>query len=56
MTFVTFNSMLSIELRYYYYYHWWIQVRGSPLVLDQTEAQGAKKVFFLDWPPLISGS
>ena len=28
-------------------------MRGSPLVLDQTEAQGAEKVFFLDGPPYL---
>ena len=38
---------------------WWIQGRGPPppLLLDQTEAQKAKKNFFGDRPPpLISGS
>ena len=30
---------------------WRIQGRARPLVLDQTEAQRAKKNFFGDWAP-----
>ena len=30
---------------------WWIQARGPPLFLDQTEAQKAEKFFLVTPPP-----
>ena len=34
---------------------WRIQGRGAPLVLDQTEARGAEKMFLESSPPLSKG-